>query len=258
MMHDEMTTAASPGRPELPFLRHLTGTLAAAVLTMVGLLALVDALPAAAQTVRGTLVEHPSGAPLPRGAVFLLDSAGVVVDSTRSTAAGAFALRAPAAGGYTLYFSHPGYASVPSDRIQLAPGDTVEHRFSVPLISGAAIRRMSEVLDLETRLQGNLTELCGEPLRSWEAGIVVGVVRQRSGGRPLAEAVVLVEAPALDGGHTFRRAAITSANGVYVICNVPAGSATMRTELAGFRTDDGPVEVRAGTVAWYDVTLRAR
>jgi hypothetical protein len=225
------------------------------ILVIISLLAAGAASHATGQVVRGTLVEH-GGAPLPGGAVILLDSAGSAVDSTSATAEGRFVLRAPGPGLFSLHFSHPGYASVPSDPIRLSSGDTVEHHFAVPLISGVAIQRMSEVIDLEQRLQTNLTELCGEPPRLWEAGILVGVVRRRPGDQPLAGAIVTVAAPGRDGSEPFRKATITSANGVYVICNVPAGSANMRTELGGYRVDDGPVDVRAGEVGWYDISLR--
>jgi hypothetical protein len=232
--------------------RTITATL---VLATAGLLAAGQAAPAAAQVVRGALVEQAAGTPLPGAAVALLDSTGTAVDSTRAAADGSFMLRAPAAGVYALYFSHPGYASVPSIGIRVAAGESVEHRFAVPLISGAAIRRMAEVIDLEQRLQSSLTELCGEPLRSWEAGMLVGVVRQRGDGRPLAGAIVGVAA-VHDGAEPFRKATVTSANGVYVICNVPVGEATLRTEHVGYRVDEGPVEVRAGNIGWYDIMLR--
>ena len=51
---------------------------------------------------------------------------------------------------------------------------------------------------------------------------------------------------------------MSSANGVYVLCNVPPGTITTRTELAGFRADEGPADLRAGEIAWYDVYLRPR
>lgn len=216
------------------------------------------ASPAAAQTVRGTLVNDAGGAPLPGATLTLIDSASVAVDSTVSAADGSFILRTTTPGSYLVYFSHPGYASVPSNPIRLAAGDTVSMRFEVPLVAGVAIRRMGEVIDLEARLQRDIVELCGERPRSWEAGIVIGVVRRRSDDGPLAGAVVRVEAPAAGGGDRFRKATVSSANGVYVICNVPEGTASLRTDLAGYRTDEGPIDVRAGNVAWYDVYLRER
>jgi hypothetical protein len=243
--------------------RRVALTTAAAVLrgaALIGLLAAISAAaaPLQAQGVRGTLVEYPAGTPLPGGTVMLLDDAGVTVDSARASANGSFTVRARDAGLHTLYFMHPGYASVPSEPVRLARGEMTEHRFEVPLIGGAALSRMAETITLETRLQGNLTELCGEAPRAWEAGILVGVVRRRTGGQPLAGAIVSVSAPAAAGGGPFRKATVTSANGVYVLCNVPAGAATTRTETVGYQADEGAVEVRAGTVGWYDVLLRPR
>jgi hypothetical protein len=211
-----------------------------------------------AQTVRGTLVQYPGGAPVPGGGVALLDSTGVAVDSTRTSAQGTFSLRAGSAGVYTLYFSQPGYASVPSGAIRLKPGEVVEHRFIVPLISGVAIQRMSEVIDVEKRLQSDLRELCGEEPRPAEAGMLVGVVRRRPGGEPLSGAVVRVDVRGAGSAPPFQKATVSSANGVYVICNVPAGTATTHTELVGYRADEGPVDVRVGEIAWYDVHLRKR
>ncbi len=229
------------------------------VASLVVLVVFASPRPAPAQTVHGTLVNEDGGAPLPHGAVSLFDASGVKVDSTRAGADGAFTLHATSPGTFTLYFTHPGYASVPSAPIALKAGDTVEKRFAVPLIGGAAMERMAEVVDLEKRLQGDIVELCGERPRSWEAGILVGVVRTKDGGAPLAGAVVRIEAPARAGGEPFHRATVSSANGVYVICNVPEGRATMRTTLEGYRVDEGPVDAHAGDVGWYDVYLgRAR
>lgn len=210
-----------------------------------------------AQVVRGTLIEQRATSPIPEALVRLFDDANVAIDSARTSADGSFTLRARDAGTHYLYFDHPGYASISSERIELAAGDTVDHRFTVPLVSGAAIRRMSEVIDIEQRLQTNLTELCGERPRPHEAGILVGVVRRDPDGEPLAGAVVRVKA-AREPAAAFERATVTSANGVYVICNVPPGTLTARTELFGYRTDEGPADLRAGEIAWYDVYLRAR
>lgn len=214
--------------------------------------------PASAQVVRGTLVGLPDGEPLPRGHVALMDSAGTPVDSTRAGTDGTFTLAAPEAGPYLLYFSHPDYAAVPSELLDLTTGDTLTYRFEVPLVGGAALRRISETFDLETRLQGDIVELCGERPRPWEAGILVGTVRRRADRQPLAGAVVRVTAPGQAEAEPFRKATVSSANGVYVICNVPEGPATLRTDLAGYRTDEGPVEAHAGTIGWYDVFLRKR
>ncbi len=213
---------------------------------------------AGAQVVTGTLVRQDTDQPLPGATVVLMTEAAAPVDSTRSDADGRFRLRAPAPGRYRLYFDQAGYTSITSEAFAVARGAAVERRFEVPLISGQALQRVSETIDLEKRLQGNLTEFCGERPRSWEAGLLVGTVRDAATAEPLAGAVVRVEAPAAPGAEPFRRSTLTSANGVYVVCNVPAGRATMRVELDGYRPDIGPVEAHAGDVGWYDVDLRAR
>jgi Carboxypeptidase regulatory-like domain len=229
----------------------------AAVLVLAGVVPLLASPnPATAQVVRGTLVGEADGKPLGGGNVALMSVAGVIVDSTHTGGDGRFTLRARQPGTYQLYFTHADYASIPSDTFRLAVGDTVERRFVVPLIAGAAMARIGQVIDLEKRLQGNITELCGERPRSWEAGLLVGTVSDAATKKPLAGAVVRVEASAPPGGQPFRRSTVTSANGVYVICNVPAGGAVMRVELPGYRPDVGPVQARAGDVGWYDIALR--
>ncbi len=225
-------------------------------LALLALTATLSAPHADAQTVHGKLVREHDGQPLPGGWVYLLTPDGASVDSTRAAADGAFTVHAPRPGSYQLYFKSPGYASVPSDLFRLAAGQSAERRFAVPLISGVAMRRMGEVIHLEKRLQGDITELCGERPRSWEAGLLVGTVRAGDTKKPVAGAVVTVDAPAKAGGVPFHKSTVTSANGVYVICNVPAGSAQMRTEAGGYHTDSGPVEARAGDVGWYDIELR--
>ncbi len=209
-----------------------------------------------AQVVRGALVREDTGTPIAGGVVTLvLERPTTTVDSTRADGRGRFLLRAPHPGLYRLYFASEGYATAPSDTFALAARDTVERRFAVPLLSTAAMESVGRTIDFEKRLQGDLTELCGERPRSWEAGLLVGTVRAREGGRPVAGAAVRVEAPARGGGAPFRRATRTSANGVFVVCNVPAGAATLRVEAPGFRPDTGAVEARAGAVGWFDIEL---
>lgn len=205
---------------------------------------------------RGRLLQEDTAEPLPGAAIALIREDGSSVDSTRSDSAGRFTLSPPRAGRYRLYFDQAGYASITSEAFDVRAGETVERRFEVPLISGAALQRVGETINIEKRLQGNLTELCGERPRSWEAGLLVGTVRDARTRAPLASAQVRVEAPVSGGGPAFRRSTLTSANGVYVICNVPAGRASLRVDLAGYRPDVGPVEARAGDVGWYDIDLK--
>jgi hypothetical protein len=52
------------------------------------------------------------------------------VDSTRTSSNGRFSLTARGAGTYALHFTSAGYASVPSEGIAIAAGQTVDHRFA--------------------------------------------------------------------------------------------------------------------------------
>lgn len=207
---------------------------------------------AAAQSVRGDVRDDARDIPIAGARLHLLGAGGVVVDSTRTGENGVFELTAPAAGTYTLYFQLDGWASVPSDPLQLLRGQTVQYPFRVPLVSNAAIRQMSDMIGMDERLQTALPEMCGEPLRSWEAGLLVGIVRTRARSKPVAGARVAVAA---DDG-TTARSTLSSENGIYILCNVPLGEAvkiTVETPDGAMETTD--VEIRAGMVSWYDLSV---
>jgi len=211
------------------------------------------ALPAVAQSVRGRLLDVELGQPLAGARLLLLNANSEAVDSAVSDQAGSFRLRAPSAGSYMIYFDKDGWAAVPSDQLHLAHGVTTDFEFRVPLVSDAEVRRISEIITAEGRLQRPLTELCGEPVRAWEAGLLVGVVRERGTDRPVAGARIAVA----DASAT--RATVTSERGIYVLCNVLASPAVriVVTSPPGL-ADTTRVEVRAGTVGWYDLEVRTR
>src|SRR5450432_2985937 len=71
--------------------------------------ALLCSSPARAQSVRGTLVDSATGAPLTAFAALLLDARGGVVASAWSREDGRFYLQAPAQGDYTLRIQRLGY-----------------------------------------------------------------------------------------------------------------------------------------------------
>ena len=99
-------------------------------------------------------------------------------------------------------------------------------------------------------------ELCGEPPRPWEAGILVGVVRRHPRAEPLAGAVVRVRVP-VAGAEPFEKATVSSANGVYVLCNVPVGATIkVSAEASDGRSERTSAIIRAGTISWYDLNLR--
>lgn len=208
---------------------------------------------AGAQAVRGQLLDAERGVPLPGARLLLVTEAGAVLDSTVSDGQGRYRLEAPEPGSYALYFDMDGWAGVPSDQLQLKQGATTVFDFRVPLLSDAESSRISDIITADRRLQRPLPELCGEPVRAWEAGLLVGVVRERGSDRPVAGARIGVAG----GGGT--RETVSNDRGIYVLCNVMAGSA-VKIVVTGPQgvSETVTVEVRAGTVGWYDLYAAGR
>ena len=206
--------------------------------------------PARAQSVRGNLRDAERGHAIAGARLLLLTEAGAPVDSTVSDATGRYRLAAPAAGSYVVYFAMAGWAGVPSEPVRLAAGATADFDFKVQLISNDALRQMGEIMKLEPRLQQTLPEICGEELRAWEAGMLVGRVRSRATGESVGGVRVTVAGAA----GAAVRPAVSGTTGVYVLCNIAAGPAIsiITTTSAGV-TDTTAVEIRAGTTAWYDL-----
>lgn len=210
---------------------------------------------ASAQGVRGDLRDRDQDRVLPGARLYLFNQAGIAVDSTRTDGRGRFRLSAPAAGEYIVYFHIDGWASVPSESLHLVPDSIVDLSFRVPLIHHTAVSQLGAMIDMDERLQSAIPEICGEPLRLTEAGLLVGVVRTRATRAPLAGARVRVEA-----GTDMERATVSSDNGIYILCNVPLGTAVAITieSADGTLTETTDVEIRAGTVSWYDLPIGPR
>jgi hypothetical protein len=238
----------------------------------------LTAAPAVAQVIRGQVLDADRGQPIPAARLLLITEAGATLDTTMSDGQGRFRLEAPAPGSYLVYFATEGWAGVPSDQLRLKRGVTTDFVFRVPLLTHAEVNRIAEIITADGRLQRPLPELCGEPVRAWEAGLLVGVVRERGSDRPVAGARIAVagadssgraasgrlraDAESRErqaGGDGGTRATVSSAKGVYVLCNVLAGPAVklVITSPQGF-TETTQVEVRAGTVGWYDLPVRTR
>ena len=94
------------------------------------------AAPAAAQAVQGRLVDA-AGAPVGQVLVVLLDGSGKQVGGALSDRAGAFAVRAPTAGRYTLRAERVGFAATVTPAFDLAAGQTVQQRLE---LEGAPLR----------------------------------------------------------------------------------------------------------------------
>ena len=86
-----------------------------------------------AQIVRGSVLEEGSGAPLAGAMIVLTDAAGTQAGRVLTNDLGAFVLRAPRAGTYTLRADRIGYASATSPLLELAAGAAVSHDLVVPV-----------------------------------------------------------------------------------------------------------------------------
>lgn len=181
------------------------------------------AVTADAQIVRGDVVEAEYGRPIPEAKLTLLDTASLVVDTGRADANGRFQLGTPVAGLYLIYVEN-------------------------------------EVIDREAAFQLPIDELCGEPLRPWEAGILVGVARDRGTFEAVPRAVVRLEPmpDSVGGAGRGRRDRVATGTGAYWFCNVPAGLARVIVRAEGFEPDTSHAEIRAGTMSWYDALLPRR
>lgn len=209
----------------------------------------------AAQAVEGTLLHEDTGLPLPGAPLYLMDHDGEVADSARTDQHGRFRLAPPRAGTYNLLFQMDGWTNVPSEQFQLTTSRTHHLDFTVPLISLSALEQMGDLMRMETELAQALPEICGEAFRPWEAGLLIGVVRNRSDRQPLPGATVTV---ATGTGQTAR-STISNARGTYILCNVPTGpDVHIIIKTPDGTTETTDVEIRAGTASWYDLPVGPR
>ena len=208
-----------------------------------------------AQAVRGLLLDAEEHRPVPGARLFLLDDAGLPVDSTFTDESGRYRLDAPRAGTHFIHFQMDGWAGAGSDSLELRESVAEDYDFHVTLVSSAAMQQMSAMIHADERLQTSLPEVCGEALRPWEAGLLVGTVRARRTNAPLPDVRVAVATD--ERGVT--RSTVSNADGIYILCNVPLGSdvSIIATAPDGTR-EITEVDIRAGTVSWYDLHLGAR
>jgi hypothetical protein len=226
----------------MPFLRSL--------LIAIALLASVTQS-GSAQTIRGELRDAERGRLIPGARLVLVTSSALAVDSTTSDEGGRFQLTAPDAGIYAINFELDGWAGILSDTLHLTSRTARSYTFRVRLVSNDALQHIASILDMEARLQGSLTQICGEPFRGWEAGLLIGVVRDRASQRPIARARVSVAA-----GGAAARTTLSGDNGVFVLCNVPTGNAVaiVATTTNGVK-QTYTLEIRAGNARWYDLLI---
>lgn len=93
--------------------------------------ALLPTSPLAAQVIRGHIVDQVTQAPIQGAFILLLDSAGTRQASVLSGSTGAFILKAPRAGTYTLRAERIGDRSTDSDLLQVTAGRALAYRFEI-------------------------------------------------------------------------------------------------------------------------------
>jgi hypothetical protein len=94
---------------------------------LLALLGAVLLLPgaAAAQVVRGSVIEEESESPIANVEVLVRDTAGGSIASTRSDAEGHFLIELEVVGTFNIVFRHLAYAEVTSRNIAVRPGEDV-------------------------------------------------------------------------------------------------------------------------------------
>jgi hypothetical protein len=118
----------------------------AVLLSVVGVSLLASA--ASAQSVRGTVVDRQSGAPISGALIALVAEGGAVRGEVLSDAGGRFLLRARDAGRYTLRAQRIGYRTASSPALELAAGQVLDYRLqaavervALPAITASGSRR---------------------------------------------------------------------------------------------------------------------
>lgn len=86
---------------------------------------------AAAQVIRGQIVDRTTQAPIPGAFIVVVDSTGSQRGAGLSGEGGSYILEVPRAGRYTLRAERIGYASATSDRLQVEAGKTLVYRFEI-------------------------------------------------------------------------------------------------------------------------------
>ncbi len=116
------------------------------------------------QTVRGELIEETLEAPIEGAFVVLLDAAGEQAAAMLTNDAGRFVLYAPAPGSYRLRAERIGYESFASPVLELAEGEMIDYRMTMPV-------RPIQLADLsvESERQCQLRQAEGERVASvWD------------------------------------------------------------------------------------------
>jgi len=105
----------------------------AAALALPVLLSAASRLPA--QELRGTIVEAGTGRAIEGAFVSLVDATGVTTNSALTAADGAYVVRTPIPGEYTVRVERIGYESWSSEPIRLTRGAVVTRHLEIPVLA---------------------------------------------------------------------------------------------------------------------------
>jgi hypothetical protein len=193
--------------------------------------ALFFALPAAAQTVQGTVTESQSVQPVAGAQVWLLDAGGDTAATSITNASGAFRIQAPAAGEFQLRVERVGFLSTLTRAVPLAAEQTIAVEVRVrpdPIV-------LNTVTTTARRRQG-----------------ISGRVLDDSTGRPVPGATVTLM--------TLRERGVartvTDSSGYFHLRVPHADGFLLRTERLGFRpATSGALTVTPGDTAEVEVRV---
>lgn len=224
----------------------VTGCLAIALLSV--------PLGADSQTIEGVLTDTRTGRGISGAQVTLFDTLGVERDATETGQDGGFVVHGGGAGVFLISVHRPGYADRLSDEIHLSEGERVSYRMDVSPLSSDQVESMQSTLASNDRIRQVLVDTCAGRIDPANAGLVLGVVRDRTGEQGVGGARVVLASP---GGEPL--IAVTDRLGGYVFCAAPPGSGQPLTVTAeGWNSSVQEIEVRAGVISWYDFRLRVR
>jgi len=128
----------------------------ALVASLVALMAASATRPAAAQAVRGRLIEAGTGQPISGASVILYTEDGQALLGKLTDAAGQFLIDAPGAGRFKLTAERIGYATVNGGPIEIVGTDTVDvvMRMGTEVIAIDGIEVVTEARDIHLERSG--------------------------------------------------------------------------------------------------------
>lgn len=190
------------------------------VLFTVGLCLVGFPPPAAAQLVRGLVVDSVSGSAVDGGTVALLNATGTEVRRTRTDPVGQFLIRAPGPGTYRLRALGAGFRESLFPPFELAADTMLTFQLLVPSVDIPAPPSGADIV----------ADVCPTPVPP-EVPVVVGVVSDAATGRPVAGAQVRLSWSDLPDGlarlgavSDARGTAEAGSTGFYAVCGVPTGT----------------------------------